>query len=283
MIELEDTYLDIIKKASIGKGFGKKELAKLCDEEIVLVNAFFEGQKNDSLLKKLSAILELDFKALINHANARVRPPNIKLEGLAHFQSQFPISYKEFMWVNHYIVYDSYTKYAVLIDTGTQSKKSIDWIKAEGLELKAIFITHQHKDHVYCLEDFTHLVPNIPIYNMGLNHTKENFQDITPVKNYTFGVLSIQAFETKGHTPDGLSYLVHGLDQPIVFVGDAIFAHSQGGIALPDDYASALKMNNSKILSLEPNTIIAPGHGPLTTVAHEQKNNPFYSSLYMTS
>ncbi len=277
MIELEDTYIDIIKKASIGKGFGKKELAKLCNEEIVLINAFFEGQKNDSLLKKLSTILELDFKALINHANDQIRPPNIRLKGLAHFQSQFPISNKEFMRVNHFIVYDPYTKDAVLIDTGTQSKKSIDWIKVGGLELKAIFVTHQHKDHVYCLEDFTQIAPQIPIYNMGLSHPKENYQDIAVGKNYTFGALSLEAIETPGHTSDGLSYLVQGLDQPIVFVGDALFAHSQGGIAFPDDYASAIKLNDSKLLSLEPNTIIAPGHGPLTTVAHEKHHNPFYA------
>jgi len=283
VIELEDTYLDIIKKASIGKGFGKKELAKICHEEIVLINAFFDGQKNDSLLKKLSTILELDFKALINHANDQIRPPDISLEGLMHFQSQFPISNKEFMWVNHFIAYDPYTKDAVLIDTGTQSKKSINWIKAEGLRLKAIFVTHQHKDHVYCLEDFTQIGPEIPIYNMGINHPKRNYQDILPGKTHIFGALSLHAFETPGHTPDGLSYLVQGLSQSIVFVGDALFAHSQGGIALPDDYSSALKLNNLKILSLEPNTIIAPGHGPLTTVAHEQKNNPFYSNLYITS
>ena len=90
-IELEDSYLDIIKKASIGKGLGKKELAKLCREDMAEINFFFAGKRNDKMMEGISALLELDFKALQSHANLQVRPDPISLKGLAHFQSKFPI------------------------------------------------------------------------------------------------------------------------------------------------------------------------------------------------
>ena len=63
-----------------------------------------------------------------------------------------------------------------------------------------------------------------------------------------------------------------------MFVGDALFAHSQGGIHSQENYQRALKINRSNILSQANETILAPGHGPLTTVAHEKNNNPFYAS-----
>ena len=279
-IELEDSYLDIIKKASIGKGLGKKELAKLCREDMAEINVFFAGKRNDKMMEGISALLELDFKALQSHANLQVHPDPISLKGLAHFQSKFPISNEQYMWVNHFIIHDPTTKDAILFDTGTQSNESIEWLNAHDLSLKAIFITHQHKDHIYCLNDFTERAPSAPIYNMGHEHLDGNFQELELDKLYTWGALSLKAFETPGHTPDGISYLIKGLNKPITIVGDALFAHSQGGIASPDNYASALKINYTKLLSLDPKTIIAPGHGPLTSVGHEQHYNPFYAHKF---
>ena len=62
-----------------------------------------------------------------------------------------------------------------------------------------------------------------------------------------------------------------------MFVGDALFAHSQGGIYSREAYQKALTINRSNILSQFEDTILAPGHGPLTTVSHEKQNNPFYA------
>ena len=70
--------------------------------------------------------------------------------------------------------------------------------------------------------------------------------------------------------------MVEGLEPLVAVVGDALFASSMGGVP-PDKYAGALHANRAHILSLPEDTVICPGHGPLTTVGLEQKHNPFYA------
>jgi glyoxylase-like metal-dependent hydrolase (beta-lactamase superfamily II) len=69
--------------------------------------------------------------------------------------------------------------------------------------------------------------------------------------------------------------VVKGLAQPVAVVGDAVFAGSMGGGGV--SYADALRTNREEIMTLPDNTIVAPGHGPLTTVGEEKKNNPFFA------
>ena len=80
--------------------------------------------------------------------------------------------------------------------------------------------------------------------------------------------------KTNGHSEGGLSYIVHGLNRPIVLVGDAIFSLSMGGAKF--DYKLALKNNREQLLSLPSETVLCPGHGPMTSVAEECAHNPFF-------
>jgi glyoxylase-like metal-dependent hydrolase (beta-lactamase superfamily II) len=68
--------------------------------------------------------------------------------------------------------------------------------------------------------------------------------------------------------------MVSGLPNRIAVVGDAMFAGSMGGGGV--SYADALQTNRQNILSLPDDTILCPGHGPLTTVGQEKVNNPFF-------
>ena len=62
----------------------------------------------------------------------------------------------------------------------------------------------------------------------------------------------------------------------LAIVGDAMFSASQGGVPA-ELYAEALKLNRQHIMSLSEDTIICPGHGPLSTVGQERRQNPFYA------
>jgi glyoxylase-like metal-dependent hydrolase (beta-lactamase superfamily II) len=62
----------------------------------------------------------------------------------------------------------------------------------------------------------------------------------------------------------------------VVIVGDALFAGSMGGGMV--SYADALRTNRREIMTLPPQTVICPGHGPMTTVAEERAHNPFFAS-----
>jgi glyoxylase-like metal-dependent hydrolase (beta-lactamase superfamily II) len=61
----------------------------------------------------------------------------------------------------------------------------------------------------------------------------------------------------------------------VAIVGDSIFAGSMGGGNV--SYGDALKNNIEQILTLPPDTVLCPGHGPLTSVGEELKNNPFFA------
>ena len=72
-----------------------------------------------------------------------------------------------------------------------------------------------------------------------------------------------------------MTYFVTGLAHPLAVVGDSIFAGSMGGGNV--SYKDAVSNNLNKILTLPDETIICPGHGPLTTVAEEKEHNPFFA------
>ena len=70
----------------------------------------------------------------------------------------------------------------------------------------------------------------------------------------------------------GVTYLTNGM----AFVGDALFAGSTGRSMSPTGYQSLISSLRKKVLSLDSDTVIFPGHGPATTVGEEQKHNPFF-------
>ena len=70
---------------------------------------------------------------------------------------------------------------------------------------------------------------------------------------------------------------MRGLSRTIAIVGDAIFAGSMGGGGVRTD--DALKTNRESIFSLPDETVLCPGHGPLTTVGEQKRVNPFFPDL----
>jgi hydroxyacylglutathione hydrolase len=80
---------------------------------------------------------------------------------------------------------------------------------------------------------------------------------------------------TSGHSPGGMTFVVTGLSRPVAIVGDSLFAGSMGGGNV--SYDDALRNNREKILTLPDETIVCPGHGPLTSVGKEKRDNPFFA------
>ena len=92
---------------------------------------------------------------------------------------------------------------------------------------------------------------------------------------FAVGGLSIESVLTDGHSSGGTTYVVKGLSQPVAIVGDSLFAGSMGGSMTA--YETGRQNNIKKVLTLPEGTILAPGHGPLTTVGQEKRHNPFFS------
>src|SRR5207253_11036900 len=94
-------------------------------------------------------------------------------------------------------------------------------------------------------------------------------------KQFRLGNLEIESRLTWGHSPGGMTYVVTGLARPIAIVRESLFAGSMGGGNV--SYRDALQNNLEKILTLGDETIICPGHGPMTTVGEEKEHNPFFA------
>ena len=68
--------------------------------------------------------------------------------------------------------------------------------------------------------------------------------------------------------------MVEGLERPVAIVGDALFAGSMGGGMV--SWSDALANNRAKLFSLPDDTVICPGHGPMSSIGEEKAHNPCY-------
>ncbi len=181
----------------------------------------------------------------------------------------------EGLTVNCYLVWDEVTRDAALFDTGLDAKPVLDCIAAEQLQLRHIFITHTHWDHVEALPKIREAWPKARVHSGSKNAPVD--QRNKPAEIIPLGGLRVTHRDTPGHAEDGVTYLIGNWqeDAPhVAVVGDAIFAGSIGRGNPSWDLAR--QKVREQILSLPPETLICPGHGPLTTVAEEKEHNPFF-------
>jgi glyoxylase-like metal-dependent hydrolase (beta-lactamase superfamily II) len=177
------------------------------------------------------------------------------------------------MTVNAYLIWDPATREAVAFDTGADCGDMLQRIDEKKLNVKLILLTHAHPDHVADLRRLRKAT-GAPVYISELE-AEEAVDAIAEGKRFRSGSLEIEARLTSGHSPGGMTYVVTGLSRPVAVVGDSIFAGSMGGGNV--SYEDALRNNREKILTLPEETIICPGHGPMTTVGEEKAHNPFFA------
>lgn len=179
------------------------------------------------------------------------------------------------MTVNCYLAWDEVSREAALFDTGFDGKTILDMLAAERLELRRIFITHSHYDHVHALGDIRAAQPDVSLHTSSKNAPPK--QRNQPGEVVSLGTLRIAHCETPGHAADGVTYVISGWPNhaaEVAIVGDAIFSGSMG--RGNDSWDLARQKVREEILTLPPETLLCPGHGPLTTVAEECGNNPFF-------
>jgi len=177
------------------------------------------------------------------------------------------------MTVNAYLIWDPATRDAVAFDTGADCSPMLKRIADDHLKVRMILLTHAHPDHVADLGRLRKAT-DAPIYISELE-PEEGAESIPEGKHFEVGTLAIEARLTSGHSPGGMTYVVTGLERPVAVAGDSLFAGSMGGGNV--SYEDALRNNREKILTLPDETIVCPGHGPLTTVGKEKRENAFFA------
>jgi hydroxyacylglutathione hydrolase len=177
--------------------------------------------------------------------------------------------------VHCYLAWDGATREAAVFDAGWNAGPVLDAVAKERLQLKHVFITHTHPDHMGGLPQLRECFPSIQVHTDSKSappRHRNRRDDCIPL-----GALRITNRDTPGHAEDGVTYLIAGWpgNRPqVAIVGDAIFAGSIGRGNQSWDLAR--QKVRAHILSLPSDTLICPGHGPLTTVAQEKEHNPFF-------
>ena len=181
----------------------------------------------------------------------------------------------EGMTVNCYLVWDEVSRETALFDTGFDAKPILDCIAENQLDLKYVFITHSHYDHVEALPKIRAVFPKVRVRSGAKSAPPDQRNKTAEIVH--LGGLRVTHRETPGHAEDGVTYMVGNWqeDAPYVaVVGDAIFAGSMGNGNGAWDLAK--QKVREQILTLPAETLLCPGHGPLTTVAEEKAHNPFF-------
>ena len=196
---------------------------------------------------------------------------------------------------NTYIIYDE-TNECVIIDPGCNSKMEDDiilsYINSNNLKPVELLNTHCHLDHIfgnYLFQKEYSLIPKFHKLDLPLYINQKNIADSYGIKfnipNYNslhidendkiyFGNNFLNILFTPGHSPGHLCFL--NKQENILISGDLIFQLSVGRTDLPlGDFEDLMKSINNKIINLNDNMKIYPGHGNNSNIGFEKKHNPF--------
>jgi glyoxylase-like metal-dependent hydrolase (beta-lactamase superfamily II) len=179
------------------------------------------------------------------------------------------------MAVNCYLAWDEVSREAAVFDTGWDAAPVLQTIAENQLELRHIFLTHSHRDHVAGLDVLRERYPKTRLHSSAKNAAVD--QRNRPNDFIHLGSLRITHRDTPGHAEDGVTYIIGTWpdDAPhVAIVGDALFAGSIGRGNQSWDLAR--QKVREQIFALPPETLVCPGHGPLTTVGEEKAHNPFF-------
>lgn len=179
------------------------------------------------------------------------------------------------MAVNCYVVWDEVSREAAIFDTGWNGEPLLQLIAEEQLQLRHLFITHTHPDHIAALGALREKFPKAKVHSSSKTAPVDQRNRANDFIH--LGSLRITNRDTPGHAEDGTTYIIGTWpeDAPhVAIVGDAIFAASIG--RGNQSWELARQKVREQILSLPPETLLCPGHGPLTTVSEEKEHNPFF-------
>lgn len=190
---------------------------------------------------------------------------------------------------NCYIIECENSKECAIIDPAGSLNKILEYIKSRSLLPKYIILTHGHGDHIGAVEELKELY-NIDILihkedeymindrNANLSSLMGKGIEFKSDKNVAdgecikVGHLILNFIHTPGHTKGSMCILADN----VIFTGDTLFANSIGRTDLEGgSYDQIIKSIKEKLVKLDENIKVLPGHGPASSIGVEKTTNPF--------
>lgn len=272
LIPLEDNFDDVINKVQRGLQISDEDLARRAEVSVEDLVAVKGGKTTFAVIRRVARHLGLSPKALEAHARQEWYPDiPVFPRGFAMFNTPF-----EDMTVNSYLAWDPKSKDAIAFDTGASVEDMLATIESDRLRLRYILITHNHSDHVADLARLTEAHPDAEIWSHRaepIDHPRAQYFE--EGAHFHVGSLAVKTLLTSGHSSGQTTFFVKGLSWPLAVIGDSLFASSIGGS--PTHYRDQLHNDRRKIFTLPKDSVLAPGHGPLTTLAQEKRHNPVFA------
>ena len=276
--QLEDEFGDVVAKARRGQeiavatladrvGLTAGDIAKIEDYELVPAA---------DTIERLAQTLGLHPGKLQASAAQAFFPRHPAGRSITGAQVEMMVLGSGFL-MNGYIVGCVATGQAAVIDPGFDADKILQHLAASGLTVEQILLTHGHQDHISALTEIGRATAAPARIHSGDLVLTGSLADqiegeLAEGEVVHIGKLRFEIRSTPGHTAGGIS-LVH---EEMAFVGDALFAGSLGGTRSVGNYRMQRQAVAEKLLSLDANVALFPGHGPATTVGEERENNPFF-------
>ena len=196
---------------------------------------------------------------------------------------------------NTYILFDK-TKECILIDPGcyddNERKELVNFIEKEKLQPVKLLNTHCHIDHVFGNNFFSKkynlrleinkkdlptlkaLLQVAHLYQLNAEESPEPSIFLDEGDTIKFGDSTLDILFTPGHSPGSITF--YHKEQKFMVAGDVLFYGSIGRTDLPGgDHATLIRNIKTKLFPLGDDFEVYSGHGPMTTIGFERKNNPF--------
>ena len=196
---------------------------------------------------------------------------------------------------NTYILYNEFND-CIIIDPGCyfdeEKEELATFISSNNLLPKMLVNTHCHLDHVFgnkFISEKYNLMLNLhekekPVlafaptsglmYDMPFDNYSGDFNLLNEGDTVALGKDELKVLLVPGHSPGSLAF--YSAENKFVISGDALFKNSIGRTDLPGgNHEQLIKSIKEQLLALPEETLVYSGHGPLTKIGDEKKNNPY--------
>ena len=273
---LEDELGDVIEKAARNVPLSLENLAAATHiEPSRLKDALdYRPDLTDAELGRIASVLSLNEVGLA--ALARGSYPLPEPDGLPF--SLHPLRMPFGVGVANAYLVSAGGDSAILFDTGASHAELHRAWPDRIQRIEAVFVTHYEAEHIGGL-DVVLRETELGFFHGPASGRWPQGRALGEGQSVEYSGLSVTAFSTPGHADEHNCYLVKSTQHPqaaaVLISGDLIFAGSLGG----GYFCCQRQLKHSRrILGLlADDTVIAPGHGPLTTAANERRFNPFLS------